>query len=455
MIGIHLKRKGFLLAIAVIVIELIGGMQSYLSQLILPIMSADFGSQNLYGIVMGVSWVASMTGLPFGAVMMKRFRLAPLLLVLTAVLSVGAVISAAAPNIWVYLVGQFLRSFTGSCLAMASIGAVALGLSGRARQLTLAFSSASWVVASIVGPSYAAWVTHLLSWRWAMLIYLPFLIAARSLLAASLEAKQETKDAQIPFKAVALITVAVCLTVIPVGGAWKYVFMVVGVALLGWAAVLLLPSNTFFTRTPRHRALAGMFFLTGGYFAANELIALTYHDIYQAGPNQLGLVLLAGGLGWSVMGVICGAYPARSGGGYRLRVGAGVLLIVVSAALLGVIVGFDVRAVAPAIAMVVLWTAAGVGMGSTYVDTLNVMFEEPAESDGLDMETVASSAMIVESLSSAMFVPLIASLVAAAFRDSATPATWPYSLSWFIICVLGAFAWIYLQSAGRSMRAAS
>ena len=34
-------------------------------------------------------------------------------------------------------------------LAMASIGAIAVGLTGRARQLTLAFNSASWLVAVI------------------------------------------------------------------------------------------------------------------------------------------------------------------------------------------------------------------------------------------------------------------------------------------------------------------
>ncbi|MCM4187377.1 hypothetical protein PA10_06820 [Cutibacterium acnes P10] len=32
---------------------------------------------------------------------------------------------------------------------MASIGAIAVGLTGRARQLTLAFNSASWLVAVI------------------------------------------------------------------------------------------------------------------------------------------------------------------------------------------------------------------------------------------------------------------------------------------------------------------
>lgn len=34
-------------------------------------------------------------------------------------------------------------------LAMASIGAIAVGLTGRAPQLTLAFNSASWLVAVI------------------------------------------------------------------------------------------------------------------------------------------------------------------------------------------------------------------------------------------------------------------------------------------------------------------
>ncbi|BAR07010.1 Arabinose efflux permease [Scardovia inopinata] len=132
------RKNQLILAIAVIVLELIGGMQSYVSQLILPIMSADFHAQHLYGLITGVSSIASMLGLPTGAALLQRYKLPRLLIIMTAILCGGSVISATSVNIWMYVVGQFIRGFAGSALAMASIGAVALGLSGRARQLTLA-----------------------------------------------------------------------------------------------------------------------------------------------------------------------------------------------------------------------------------------------------------------------------------------------------------------------------
>lgn len=151
-----MKKNSLVLAICIIVLELIGGMQTYLTQLILPIMAADLDAQDMYGVITGVGSISTMVGLPIGAALLQRCRLPRLLLTATFVLIIGAIISATAVNIWIFLIGRAISGLAGACLAMASIGAVAVGLTGRARQLTLAFNSASWVVASIVGPSYAA-----------------------------------------------------------------------------------------------------------------------------------------------------------------------------------------------------------------------------------------------------------------------------------------------------------
>lgn len=83
------RKNQLILAIAVIVLELIGGMQSYVSQLILPIMSADFHAQHLYGLITGVSSIASMLGLPIGAALLQRYKLPRLLIIMTAILCGG------------------------------------------------------------------------------------------------------------------------------------------------------------------------------------------------------------------------------------------------------------------------------------------------------------------------------------------------------------------------------
>lgn len=51
------------------------------------------------------------------------------------------------------------------------------------------------------------------------------------------------------------------------------------------------------------------------------------------------------------------------------------------------------------IVLSVLWTIASVGMGMTYLDTLNTLFEEPQEPDGLSLEQVAAASVIAEGCS--------------------------------------------------------
>ncbi|WCC79634.1 MFS transporter [Cutibacterium equinum] len=296
------RKSGMFISIAVITLELIGGMQVYLNQLILPIHAKDLNSQNLYGVILGVSSVATMAGLPIGAAAINRMRLSKLLVSATLALVLGALTSALAPNIVVFMIGSAIRGLAGSILAMTSVGAVALGLSGRARQLTLAFASASWVIASVVGPAYAAWVTHLLSWRWAMLLYLPLLLVARFVIAFNLESEDSKKDTPISYEALALIVVGVTATILPLKGIAKVILLLIGIALLWRVAILLMPEHTFSRRTPRRAALAGMFFLTGSYFSANELVGLTAHDIYHANAESLGYILTGGGLAWALLG---------------------------------------------------------------------------------------------------------------------------------------------------------
>lgn len=413
------KKRELVLALAVIILELIGGMQSYLNQMILPIMSADLGARHLYGLITGVSSIVAMLGLPFGAALLQRYQLPRLLLVMTLILCAGAIVSATAPNIGLYLSGLVIRGFAGSALAMTSIGAVALGLSGRARQLTLAFSSASWVIASLVGPTYAAWVTHLLSWRWAMLLYLPFLLIARFIVAANLRSRQKTKKAPLPFSAALGAGLGIFLTIVPLQGIGKYLLGLLGLAILGWVTVYLMPAGTFWQAAPRKRALAGMFFLTASYFSANELVTLTAHDLFHANSAQLGWIELAGGLGWAVMGLLCGLKPASTARVYRLRAGIGVGVLALCGLLTVGLVLSSLPAAQARIAVICLWTACGIGMGITYIDTMNVFFEEPEVDDSITIEQMASASVMVESLSSAIFIPLTTSLAAFAFQKKA------------------------------------
>ncbi|MDO4909882.1 MAG: MFS transporter [Corynebacterium sp.] len=440
----HSKKGMFLIAGAVIIMELIGGMQVYLGQLIMPIMGEELNARSYYGLMNGISHIAGMIGLPIGAMLLGRVRLSRLLMGATIILVIGAITCATAQNVWMYLAGSVIRSLAGSAMAMTSIGAVAKGLKGRARQLTLAFSSASWVISSLVGPMYAAWVTHLLSWRWAMLMYLPLVLVARFVIALNLHGESEKSENPIPYSSMPLLIAGISLTILPVSGTWRILCIVGGVLLLARATVMLMPKGTFTRKTPRRAALSGMFFLSGGYFAADTLMVYTAHDLFDAGPDVIGMILMGGGLGWAILGVICGFKPARSARSYRTRavVGLGLILlcIVVTASLLFT----DWVPSSTKILFVTLWTIAGIGMGMVYLDTLNIFFEEPDVADGISIEEMAASSVMAESLSDTMFGPMISSIVAMAFLTPGTISAFPYQVAWVLsgLAILGSLYYL-------------
>ena len=85
-----------------------------------------------------------------------------------------------------------------------------------------------------------------------------------------------------------------------VSSPWFWPGVAGGTALVLWSCSRVLP--------------AGTFFLTLDY-----LVAPSAHDVLDMTPTQVGWALTAGGIGWSVVALVCGAHPAREPKAYRRR----------------------------------------------------------------------------------------------------------------------------------------
>ena len=71
------------LALGLLLVELIAGIQTYLSQTVLPLMAAELNAQSLYGLVTATVLVANFAGLPLGLGLAARFRIPRLLVAFT------------------------------------------------------------------------------------------------------------------------------------------------------------------------------------------------------------------------------------------------------------------------------------------------------------------------------------------------------------------------------------
>ena len=163
------SRAGHL-ALAVLVVELLAGMQIYLNQTVLPLLATEMGARNAYGLVTAAAQVPAFLTMPLGGAMLARWRPDRLMTALTALLVVGAVVGALAPNVEVYVLGEILRGLAAGALATATMGVMVAGLPDAWRRLCLAGGSGMWVVAALAGPVYASGVSASWGWRWALVV---------------------------------------------------------------------------------------------------------------------------------------------------------------------------------------------------------------------------------------------------------------------------------------------
>ena len=151
-IGALLGSRVGHLAMAVLVVELLAGMQVYLNQTVLPLLATEMGARNTYGLVTAAAQVPAFLTMPLGGAMLTRWRPARLMTALTVLLVVGAVVGALAPNVGVYVLGEILRGLAAGALATATMGVMVTGLPDAWRRLCLAGGSGMWVVVALVGP---------------------------------------------------------------------------------------------------------------------------------------------------------------------------------------------------------------------------------------------------------------------------------------------------------------
>ncbi|TWJ14737.1 MFS transporter [Stackebrandtia albiflava] len=407
-----------MLALALLGVEALAGVQSAIVAVTTPLMAAELHGQRLYGVVTAAPQVAMFLTMPLGTYLLGRFPAGRLLGWFTAVTVAGAVTSAVAAHVAVFIGGRFVTGLAAGALATVSMGALVTALPRAWRQLVLAGFSAMWLVTSIVGPVYAAWVSEALGWRWALVLYLPLLLLARWGVARRLPA--EPPDARRRWDVHSGLLLAVGVGLLSTmatapGGVVAAGCAVAGLLVTGLAAVRLLPAGTARLRRGRPSAVALLFLLSTVYFGAQSITAIVGHDVLRFDAGRIGVLLGVGSLGWAVAGLVTGRFPARSRRVFLTRTW-------LSAALLCAGLSLTAAATAGLVPSglgwyAAGWAAAGVGMGTAYLDAINQIVE-PRE-DGVTPVGAAGAAVIGEAVATAVAGTVSAGAVAALVTQGA------------------------------------
>lgn len=387
--------RPWVLAAALLVVEFVAGMQRYLSQTVMPLVGADFAARERYAMINVAAEASLFLTLPLGGWLISRFRIGPLMMWFTGLAVAGSTLCALAPGVWTFIAGTAVRGAAGGALATIAMGAVSMGLPPRLRQLVLGGMAGTWVFSSLVGPVYAAWVSEALGWRWAMVLYLPVLVAARAVIATHLPPRNPTRAETAPLAWSILLMTGAVLMATPLQR-WAAPSLIAGVALCVATAVRLLPRGTARARPGRPAAFAALFLLPGCYFAATPVMSVIGYDALGLQIGEVGFVIGASGLAWGLLGLWTGAHPAGSPTAFRGRALGAVGLLVVAVAGLAAATRFLEGSGLLLPALVLAMALAGSAMGLIYADLLGVCLTSAP--DGISDEAAAAGTVIAETI---------------------------------------------------------
>ncbi|ROS31544.1 MFS transporter [Cellulomonas sp. PhB150] len=391
-----------LLALSLVLVEFLAGMQRYLSQTVLPLVAADLDGADLYGPLDAAAQAPMFLMIPVGAWLLSRFRVGRLMVTFTLVTIAGAVLCATAQSMGAFIAGTAVRAFAAGALATIGMGAISRGLPPRYRQLVLAGLSGVWLFSSVLGPVYAVTVASALSWRWAMVAYLPLLLLARLMTARYMPERTEAVPAErAPWGWAVVLAAGSAVLALPLG-AWSALAVVLGAGLMLRATAAVLPAGTFRARDGRRAALGALGVTAAVYFGATLVLSVVAHDAFGLEATRYGFVIAAPGLLWAVAALWTGTHPAADLDALRRRLHAGGAVVALGvAALLTTTLVADPGT--PAFVGLLLGAAAsGLGMGTLYPDLLGRCLGEPSVDDGISQDRMAAAVVLAESVGLAL-----------------------------------------------------
>lgn len=322
----------------------LGAMESTAVATAMPTVIASLGGLALYSWVFSAYILTGTVAMPLWGKAADLFGLRGTYLAGLGVFLLGSILAGLAPSMGWLVACRALQGLGGGALIPLGMTLIAelYGLEARARMQ--GYFSATWGVASIVGPLIGGFLTDHLSWRWVFYVNVPFgLLAGAAIGWALREQGRPRGRVVVDLVGAGLLTAGLVALLLGLAGGlplasagravhWPLLALAAGLlaAFLLWerrAPEPLLPLDLFANRMFRAAAVSG--FLAGmAMFGTISFIPLFVQGVLGGTATQAGTALTPFVLGWVSFSVISARLLLRVG--YRWPVLAGMSCLAVA-----------------------------------------------------------------------------------------------------------------------------
>ncbi|MGH7322479.1 MAG: MDR family MFS transporter [Candidatus Rokuibacteriota bacterium] len=357
----------------------LGAMESTAVATAMPTVMASLGGLSVYAWVFSGYILAATISMPLWGKCADLYGPRSAYLAGVAIFLAGSVLSGLAPSMTWLIVFRTIQGLGGGALIPLGMTIIAdlYGLEQRARMQ--GYFSATWGLASFVGPLIGGFLTDHLSWHWVFFINVPFGLLAAVVLGWALRGLPRTRErVAVDILGAALLTGGMgCLLVALVEGGrngaglrpldWGLLLGATGllVGFVAWeqrAPEPLLPLRLFANRMFRAAAVSG--FLAGmAMFGTISFIPLFVQGVLGGTATEAGTALTPFVLGWVTFSVIAARLLLKVG--YRGPVLVGMVCLALAFLLMS-----DMGRETSRMATIRNMLVAGIGMGLIMVPLL-------------------------------------------------------------------------------------
>ncbi|RFA07899.1 MFS transporter [Subtercola boreus] len=369
------------------------------------------------------------------------------IIVVLALLLVGTVLAALAPNLGVLIVARVLQGAAGAVMPL-SIGIVRDELPKERVSVTIGLLSAIFGIGAGVGIVAAGPIVEALSWHW--LFWLPAVLVAIALLGAifGIPESPVRTPGRLDLIGTAILSVGLVSLLLAIGEGQKWGwgdFKTVGLLILGAVALVVFVLVELRVKEPlidmrlfKHRgvwtahivALAFGFAMFGTFILVPTLLQLPTVLGYGFGKSvsEAGLYLLPTVVAMVVSGVVAGILIRRIGPKIPMIVGG-----------IAVTIAFLIPALGHAETWQILVSGilTGIGIGMALAATSNAIVESvPAAQTG---EAISANT-VIRTVGSSVGTAVIAALISSNVTAQGAPTDAAFTIGFWASAGVGVLA---------------
>ncbi len=394
---------------------------------VMPKVADELGQLELYGWVFSGFFLGTLVGTVVAGGALDRMPLPRPFAVGLGLFALGLAIGGLAPSMPVLVVARVIQGLGGGAVAPTAYVAIGRGLPQRLQPQMFALMSAAWVLPGVIGPSIAAIVGELTTWRLVFLGLLPLLAIAgavalsalRNVPAVAPEAEHAAAAATVRHLPNALLAAVGAGTLVAALTVEALPVAIAG-SLAGGAALLiafrrLTPAGTLALAVGVPAAVLLRGVMTFAFFSGDAYIPLLLQTWRGTPATLTGIVFTVTTIAWSSATWIQARRIDRVGP--RRFVALGFACLAMGAALTVPAVMSTVR---PEI-VIATWVLAGAGMGFMYsAVTLVVLRGVPPAQQG----SASSALQLSDILGTALGAGLGGALTAVGERSGGDGLGW-------------------------------